>query len=140
MKYRHVSSRLDRVEARLDIQAEEEDTRQRQMVLESARHAIATRAGEKFGHFPLFWMDDHGNVYATHDDKLITRSIQVLAENFYWMEMTWRGHQDLVHDEEREAFYTHTGKLVLSRDYVSLPGYLGDRCECEDCRERRGEG
>jgi hypothetical protein len=50
----------------------------------------------------------------------VTDSHQTLAEEFYWMEVGWGPSLDLVHDEEAQAFYTPSGELALSREYVNL--------------------
>jgi hypothetical protein len=48
---------------------------------------------------------------------------QTLAEPWYWQEVEWDG-PGLVHDEEREAFLTREGELVLSRGLVDLQHYF----------------
>jgi hypothetical protein len=56
----------------------------------------------------------------------VTSYHQTLAEPWYWEQVAW-GETGLIHDEEREAFYSPEGELALSRDRVNLPALFGRR-------------
>ncbi len=58
------------------------------------------------------------------DGRPVTDSRQILAEQFYWMEVGWGG-QDLVHNEEAQAFSSKDGHLAVSRDRVDLRYLMG---------------
>ena len=100
-----------------------EDAREREeerkRIREQAEHANRCGWGEECGRWPLFEIDEAGNVFCTHDGLPVTASHQTLAEGFYWMEVEWGG-PGLVHDEEAQEFYTPSGELALSREYVNL--------------------
>jgi hypothetical protein len=103
-------------------QREEERKRR---IREQAEHANCCGWGKEVGRGPLFGIDeDGGDVFCTHDGKPVTDSHQILAECFYWQALEWGGHS-LVHDEEAQAFYTPSGALALSREYVNLQHLLG---------------
>ena len=89
-----------------------------------AEHANSCGWGEKTDRWPLFEIDADGNVFCTHDGKPVTDSRQILAEEFYWMEVEWGG-PGLIHDEEAEEFRTPGGELALSRERVSFPHLMG---------------
>jgi hypothetical protein len=71
--------------------------------------------GKEFGRWPLFEIDEDGGVFCTYDGKPVTDSRQIIAENFYWMDVVWGG-AGLIHVEEAQAFYTPEGELAVSRD------------------------
>ena len=73
---------------------------------------------------PIFEITESGDVLCARDGRPVTDSRQVLAERFYWMEVGWGG-QDLVHDEEEQAFYSKSGHLAVSRDRVDLRYLMG---------------
>lgn len=77
---------------------------------------------------PVFEITEDGEVVCAHDGRPVTNSHQTLAEHFYWQEVGW-GFPGLVHDEEREAFYTKSGKLAVSRDLVNLEHVMGEERE-----------
>jgi hypothetical protein len=116
-----------------------EDAREREeerkRIREQAEHANYCGWGEEFGRWPLFEIDEEGNVSCTQDGRPVTDSHQTLAECFYWMEVEWGG-PGFVHDEEGQAFYTPSGGLALSRDYVNLERLMGPARE----ERLRGEG
>jgi hypothetical protein len=89
-----------------------------------AEHANRCGWSEKTDRWPLFEIDADGNVFCTHDGKPVTDSRQILAEEFYWMEVEWDG-PGLIHDEEAEEFRTPSGELALSRERVSIPHLMG---------------
>jgi hypothetical protein len=91
----------------------------RQNLREEAEHANYCGWGREFGRWPLFEIDEDGDVFCAHDGRPVTDSRQIPAELFYWMEVEWGG-LDLVHDEEAEAFYTPDGELAVSRDRFDL--------------------
>jgi len=68
-----------------------------------AEHANRCGWGEKTERWPLFEIDADGDVFCTHDGKPVTDSRQILAEEFYLMEVEWGG-PGLIHDEEAEEF------------------------------------
>jgi hypothetical protein len=122
-----IKRRLDKLEERARIQTTE-DARQREeereRIREQAEHANRCGWGERVGGWPLFEIDEDGNVSCTHDAYPVTDSRQILAEQFYWMEVEWGG-PGLIHDEEAQAFYTPSGELALSRDRVDLRHLMG---------------
>ena len=91
-----------------------------------AKHANRCGWGEKTERWPLFEIDADGNLFCTHDGKPVTYSRQILAEEFYWMEVEWGG-PGLIHDEEAEEFRTPSGELALSRERVSFTHLMGPR-------------
>lgn len=101
-----------------------ESEERRKEIREQAEHANRCGWGEECGRWPLFEIDEAGNVSCSHDEKLVTDSRQILAESFYWMEVEWGG-PGLTHDEEARAFYTLGGELALSREYVNLEHLMG---------------
>jgi hypothetical protein len=96
----------------------------RQEIREQVEHANFCGWGKDSGRWPLFEVDEDGDVFCTHDGRPVTDSRQILAEHFYWMEVEWGG-PGLVHDEEFKAFFTPNGELVLSREYVNLEHLMG---------------
>jgi hypothetical protein len=121
-----IKRRLSRLEGAERPGREDERQREekRQEIREQVEHANYCRWGEEFGRWPLFEIDEAGDVFCTHDDKPVTDSRQILAEHFYWMEVEWGG-PGLVFDEELEAFFTRTGEVALSREYVNLEHLMG---------------
>jgi hypothetical protein len=89
-----------------------------------AEHANRCGWGEKTERWPLFEIDEDGDVFCTHDGKPVTDSRQILAEEFYLMEVEWGG-PGLIHDEVAEEFRTPGGELALSRERVSIPKLMG---------------
>jgi hypothetical protein len=73
---------------------------------------------------PIFEVTEAGGVLCARDGRPVTDSRQVLAEQFYWMEVGFGGH-DLVHDGEEQAFYSKDGHLAVSRDRVDLRYLMG---------------
>jgi hypothetical protein len=119
--------RLDKLEQRACIWTTE-DTREREderkRIREQAEHANRCGWGEDVGRWPLFGIDEDGNVSCTHDGKPVTDSRQILAEEFYWLEIEWGG-PGLIHDKEAQEFRTPGGELALSRERVSFPHLMG---------------
>jgi hypothetical protein len=123
--------RLDKLEERARIRTTEdarEREEERKRIREQAEHANRCGWGEEVGRWPLFEIDEDGNISCTHDDKPVTDSRQILAESFYWMEVEWGG-PGLIHDEEAQAFYTPGGELALSRNRVDLRQLMGKERE-----------
>ena len=98
--------------------AEREEERRR--IREDAEHANRCRGGDE----PIFEVTGAGDVLCARGGKPVTDSRQVLAEEFYWMEVGSGGY-DLVHDEEAQAFYSKSGDLAVSRDRVDLRHLVG---------------
>jgi hypothetical protein len=98
--------------------------RERQRIKEDAEHANYCRWGEEFGCFPLFRIDEDGEVFCAHDESPVTDPRQILSEGFYWQEVEWGG-SGLLHDEEGEAFRTLEGELAVSRDFADLRHLIG---------------
>jgi hypothetical protein len=122
-----IKRRLDKLEERARIRTTQdarEREEERKRIREQAEHANRCGWGARVGRWPLFEIDEDGNVFCTHDGRPVTVSHQILAEEFYWMEVEWGG-PGLVHDEEAQVFYTPGGELALSREYVSLPHLMG---------------
>jgi hypothetical protein len=122
-----IKRRLDKLEQRARIRTtqdarEHEDERER--IRKQAEHANRCGWGEKTERWPLFEINQDGDVFCTHDGKPVTDSRQILAEEFYWMEVEWGG-PGLIHDEEAQVFYTPGGELALSRDRVDLRHLMG---------------
>ncbi len=93
-------------------------------IREQAEHSNNCR--ENKGEPPNFEIDEYGDVFCTHDGRPVTNPRQILAEDFYWMETGWGcPSPGLVHDEEAQAFYTQSGELALSRDFVDLRKLMG---------------
>ncbi len=102
-----------------ETDAEREE--RRKGLREDAEHANRCRDADE----PLlFEVTGAGDVLGARDGKPVTDSRQILAERFYWMEVGWGG-QDLVHDEEAQAFYSRSGHLAVSRDRVDLHHLMG---------------
>jgi hypothetical protein len=119
-----------------DVTEVTEETRRR--IRELAEHDLRCRSGEEYGRHPLWEIDDGGTVYAAHDGKEITTTLQTAGELFYWMHVEW-GYPECVHDEDERAFYSRaSGELILSRDYFNLPA-MG-RAERGELQRRLGEG
>jgi hypothetical protein len=102
----------------------DEAEERRKEIREQAEHANRCGRDEECGRWPLFEVDEDGDVFCAHDGRPVTDPRQILAESFYWMEVEWGG-PGLDHDEEAEAFYAPDGNLALSREYVSLPLLMG---------------
>jgi hypothetical protein len=122
-----IGRRLSKLEAagRPDLEEAREREEERERIREQAEHANRCGWGEKTDRWPLFEIDEDGNVFCTHDGKPVTDSRQILAEEFYWLEVGWGASPGLVHDEAAQTFYTLDGELALSREYVSLPNLMG---------------
>lgn len=75
------------------------------------------------GSEPVFQVAKDGQVY-TRDGRPVTDNHQILAEEFYQLELEWGS--ELVFDADAEAFYTPEGELALSRTYVNLPRLWGE--------------
>jgi hypothetical protein len=73
---------------------------------------------------PVFEITEAGDVLCARDGRPVTDLRQILAEQFYWMEVGFGGY-DLVHDEEAQAFYSKSGHLAVSRDRVDLHHLMG---------------
>jgi hypothetical protein len=119
--------RPDKLEERARIRTTEdarEREEERKRIREQAEHANRSGWGERVGRWPLFGIDEVGNVCCTHDGKPVTDSRQILAEEFYWMEVEWGG-PGLIHDKEAPEFRTPGGELALSRERVSFPHLMG---------------
>ncbi len=95
---------------------------EREKIREQAEHANRCRAR---GEPPVFEITETGDVLCAHDGRPVTDTRQILAEQFYWMEVEWCASPGLVHDEEAQAFYAPDGGLALSRDRVDLPRLMG---------------
>jgi hypothetical protein len=111
--------RLERLEdaARPEPEAEQEREKWRERIREAAEQSIERSRRE--GKEPVFEITDSGDVFCTHDGRPVTEWRQTLAEEWYRQELEW-GSPDLIHDEEREAFFTLEGDLALSRYVVNL--------------------
>ncbi len=93
-------------------------------IRKQAEHANYCGWGKEAGRWPLFEVDEYGDVFCTHDEKPVTDGRQISAESFYWMEVSWGG-PGLVHDEDAQAFFTPSGQLALSRELVNLQHLMG---------------
>jgi hypothetical protein len=108
-----------------DCGRQREEERKRR-IREQAEHAKCCGWGKEVGRGPLFEIAEGGagDVFCTHDGKPVTHSHQILSESFYWQALEWGG-PGLVYDGEAQAFYTPSGDLALSREYVNLEHLLG---------------
>jgi hypothetical protein len=113
-------SRLEDAERLVPADEHQREEERKRRIREQAEHV--NRCRER-GALPLFEIAENGDVFCTHDGRPVTDSRQVLAEEFYWQTLGWGG-PGLVHDEEAEAFYTPSGDLALSREYVNLQHLL----------------
>ncbi len=115
--------RLQRLEESHALPGEDLETAEKRLkdIREQALHT--NRCQDRYEE-PLFEITADGDVLCAHDGRPVTDPRQILAENFYWMEVGWGG-AGLRHDEEGEAFYTLEGELALSRDYVHLARLMG---------------
>ena len=93
----------------------------RKSLREGAEHANRCR---DHAEPPIFEITEAGGVLCARDGRPVTDTRQILAEQFYWMEVGWGG-RDLVHDEEAQAFYSRSGHLAVSRDRVDLRYLMG---------------
>lgn len=109
--------------ARLEPEGEHECEEQRKSIREQAEHA--NRCGWNRGEDPLFEIDEEGDVFCTHDGRPVTDTRQILAEQFYWMEVQGGGDPGLIHDLGEQAFYSLSGELAVSRDRVDLRHLMG---------------
>jgi hypothetical protein len=120
-----IRRRLERLEGiRPGPEEERRREEERKRIREQAEHANYCGWDEEIGRWPLFEIDEDGDVFCTHDGKPVTDSRQILAECFYWMEVEWGG-PGLDHDEEAQAFHTPGGELALSRESVDLENLMG---------------
>ncbi len=99
--------------------AEREERRNRLRV--DAEHANRCR---DHAEPPIFKITEDGGVLCARDGRPVTDPREILAEQFYWMEVGFGGY-DLVHDEEEQAFYSRSGHLAVSRDRVDLRYLMG---------------
>ena len=102
-----------------ETDAEREERRNR--LRADAEHANRCRDHDEP---PIFEITEAGDVLCARDGKPVTDSRQILAEQFYWMEVGWGG-PELVHDEEAQAFYSKSGHLAVSRERVDLRHLMG---------------
>ena len=100
---------------------------ERERIREQAEHANRCGWAKECGRWPLFEIDEDGDVFCTHDGRPVTDSRQTLAEPFYRMEVEWGASPGLTHDEEAQAFYAPDGELALSRDRVDLSRLMGPK-------------
>jgi hypothetical protein len=115
--------RLDKLEGKHNLsQAERDAATLRKEIRAAAEHANRTRDS---GEDPPFAILAGGEVYVARDGRPVRRPHQVAAEQFYQQELA-RGGPGLIHDPEREVFYSTEGELALSRDHVNLERLLGD--------------
>ncbi len=115
---------MNRLTNKLRLAPDGEREEEAKRIRESAEHANYCGWGKEVGRWPLFEVDEDGDVFCTHDEKPVTDGRQILAESFYWIEVSWGG-PGLVHDEEAQAFYTPSGELALSRELVNLQHLMG---------------
>ncbi len=116
--------RLERLEEDHALPGEDPKTteKRRKEIRVQAEHANRCQGMDEE---PLFVITRSGDVFCARDGRPVTHSQQTLCEKFYWMELGWGG-PGLVHDPEAEAFYTRSGELALSRDFVHLERLMGD--------------
>jgi hypothetical protein len=101
--------------ARPTPEDEREREGRRNNIREQAEHA--NRCGwERHGE-PLFEIDEDDDVFCDYDGRPVTDSRQILAEQFYFMEVR-DGGPGLIHDDGEHAYYALTGELAVSRDRV----------------------
>ncbi len=112
--------RLERLEvlAGGGVEETEAEREERLRMIREGAEGANNRARRE-GRVPPFEIADTGDVACTRDGRPVTAYRQTLAEPWFW-ETLEEGPGHLVHDEEGEAFYTHSGELALSRDLVDL--------------------
>jgi hypothetical protein len=86
----------------------------------------ANRRSWRDGRIPPFEIADNGDVACSHDGRAVTSDHQISAEEWYWREVE-SGYGHLDHDPEAQAFYTRSGDLALSRDFMDIRHIIPDR-------------
>lgn len=117
-----IERRLVRLEA---LAGGAEETAAERLQLREGAEGANNRA-RRDGKVVPFEIADNGDVVCTHDGRPVITFRQTLAEPWYWEEVE-AGYGHLVHDEEAEAFHTHSGHLAISRDMVDLRYLIPDR-------------
>ena len=119
----NAKDRLDKLEGRHNLSEAERDAQTlRKDICAAAEHANRTPPK---GVDKPFVILSGGEVYCS-DGKPVTHVHQVAAEQLYQKEISLGG-PGLIHDPEREVFYSIEGEFALSRDHVNLERLLGDK-------------
>jgi hypothetical protein len=115
---------LGRRLARLEVLAGggvKETTNEREerlrMIKEGAENANAR--ARRDGRIPPFVIAPNGDVGCSYDRRPVTTSHQTSAEDWYRRELA-SGYGHLRHDPETESFYSRSGDLALSRDFMNI--------------------
>jgi hypothetical protein len=122
-----IGRRLERLEA-LAGDGVDETSAERGERLRGIRER-ATNANERAlrdGRIPPFEVSGDGYVVCSHDGRPVSTSHQVSAEDWYMRELE-AGYGHLRHDAAEEAFYTRSGDLALSRDFMNISHIIPDR-------------
>jgi hypothetical protein len=122
-----IGRRLERLEA-LAGDGVDETSAERGERLRGIRER-ATNANERAlrdGRIPPFEVSGDGYVVCSQDGARVVTPHQTSAEEWYWKEVE-SGYGHLDHDPEAQAFYTRSGDLALSRDFMDIRNIIPDR-------------
>ena len=119
--------RLERLEA-VHAGGVEETTNEREERLRLIREGAesANSRARRDGRVAPFVIEATGDVVCSHDGRAVTSDRQISAEEWYWREVE-SGYGHLRHDAEAQAFYTRSGDLALSRDFMDIRNIIPDR-------------
>jgi len=131
-----IERRLRKLEGRATPQETPDETeKRRKEIRELAEHS--NHCNEDRGEETFFEIDENCDVFCSRDSRPVTDSHQTLSEELYWMEVGWGPSPNLVHDEEVQGFFTLSGELALSREYVNLERLMGPGREERSAEERQ---
>jgi hypothetical protein len=86
----------------------------------------ANARARRDGRIPPFEIAESGYVSCSYDGRNVTTSHQTSAEDWYRRELA-SGYGHLRHDPETESFYSRSGDLALSRDFMNIRHIIPDR-------------
>ncbi len=122
-----IGRRLERLEA-LAGDGVDETSAERAERLRDIRQGAesANDRALRDGRIPPFVIAADGYVSCSCDGRPVVTSHQTSAEEWYRRELE-ASYGHLVHDPEEEAFYTRSGDLALSRDFMNISHIIPDR-------------
>ena len=122
-----IERRLARLEVLAGGGVDETDGEREERLRDIREGAVsANNRALRDGRIPPFEISVDGYVVCSHDGRPVRTSHQVSAEEWYWREVE-SGYGHLRHDAEAEAFYTRSGDLALSRDFMDIRNIIPDR-------------